>query len=872
MYGVEQEQREPPDAGHAERVPLAFGPVLATLACLAGVWVAAGSTGLLAHPLRKALTLVALGVALLAPRTGTLRPVLRVLLTPVVASLAACMVLLPALPVNILAAALVLAFFAFLSKENDRNIFLATSATVVAFALAVLARTSIPWLWLLADRLGRGIGGLGGILASPLRVGATFAGLDFLLVTSVLWVLCLRHTKPPRKVRALYGFLAIAVGHLVYLIALAQVPNLLAALPESADPTGWPLAACIHKALPWNAPVLAGLIHLLIASALLRWSAWSPDADRAPSAHSVRTRLALAAAAMAMAILVPIVTTLHTAPLSATGKKIVFYEKGFLNWLKPTHGSYGRLSSGMYGMLPVFVESLGATPLISPDLSEADLQDADALVLLNPNDPWTEGQLERIHRFVRRGGSLLLMGEHTEIDPNGSNRFNDVLAPTAMRVRFDSATFAVGGWLHSYETLSHPITAGIPDDRNQFGVVIGASMQARWPARPLLVGRWGWSDPGDEASERAMMGNGRYDSGELLGDVVLAAEQPLGKGRVIVFGDTSSLQNAIQVTSHVFTSRLFAYLAGSPAGAHPWWRQLLGLLACAFLAALLCWRSSLGRTALVTLSLAASMVVCQQATSAASSALPDGRSTSPNHLAYIDASHLEGYSGESWRLEGMGGLALTLMRNGYLALALPELTSENLERAGLLISIAPARAFSEAEIDAITELVNDGGLFIMTTGYDDAQASAALLRQFGFGFGQDETLEPAPLGHFKSPYLESDNHRVYVRFHAAWPIHCADPNAQTIAYGRDNQPIAILRRVGAGKVVLVGDTGFAMNKNLEQQNGQPFEGLRENADFWRWLITLLRDESMWLPPVLQSPSDTEGGEPVQSTSAEEVQP
>ena len=63
-----------------------------------------------------------------------------------------------------------------------------------------------------------------------------------------------------------------------------------------------------------------------------------------------------------------------------------------------------------------------------------------------------------------------------------------------------------------------------------------------------------------------------------------------------------------------------------------------------------------------------------------------------------------------------------------------------------------------------------------------------------------------------------------------------------------------------------------MNKNLEQENGQPFEGLRENADFWRWLTTLLRDEPMWLPPVLQSPPETGSEGSTQSTPAEEVQP
>ncbi len=875
MYAVEQEQCEPRPTGHGECLPPAFGTVLALLACLAGAWIAAGSTGLLAHPLRRILTLAALAVALLAPGTGTLRPALRRLLAPIVAVLAAYMVMLAALPANILAAALVLAFFAFVSNEKGRNPFLAAAAAVAVFGLSVLARTSIPWVWLLADDAGRFIGTIGGLAAPPLRVGATFAGLDFLLVMSILWALSLRYTKPPRRARALCGFFAIAGGHLVYLIGLAHVPNLLAAIPEPIDPIGWSLARLLHEALPWNAPAIAALIHLAIAGAMLRWTAWSPTADNGPVAPpvlSLRARSALAAAALSMAILVPVVATLYTHPLDVQGKKIVFYEKGFLNWLKPTHGSYGRLSSGMYGMLPVFVESLGATSVISADLSEEDLRNADALVLLNPDQPWADGQLDRIHSFVRRGGSLLLMGEHTEIDPNGSNRFNEVLAPTAMRVRFDSATFAVGGWLHSYETIGHPITTGIPDDRNQFGVVIGASVQTRWPARPLLVGRWGWSDPGDEASERAMMGNGRYDGGELLGDVVLAAEQPLGRGRVIVFGDTSSFQNAIAVTSHVFTSRLFAYLAGSTDDAHPWWRQYLGVLACALLMALLCWRSSLARTVLIVLGLAASVAICHETSSGADNVLPDGRSASPNNLAYIDASHLEACSGESWRPDGTGGLALTLMRNGYLTLALPELTSPRLEKAGLLISIAPARPFSPAQIEAITKFVNDGGLFVMNVGYDDARASAPLLTQFGFGFGQDDALEPAPLGHFKSPYLESDSHRVYVRFHAAWPLRCTDPNAQIIAYGRDNRPVAILRRIGAGKVVLVGDTSFAMNKNLEQESGQPFEGLRENADFWRWLIALARDETMWIPPALQSVPNTGNNNPVPNVPAEEVTP
>jgi hypothetical protein len=50
-------------------------------------------------------------------------------------------------------------------------------------------------------------------------------------------------------------------------------------------------------------------------------------------------------------------------------------------------------------------------------------------------------------------------------------------------------------------------------------------------------------------------------------------------------------------------------------------------------------------------------------------------------------------------------------------------------------------------------------------------------------------------------------------------------------------------------VILVGDSEFATNANLEHEGGEPFEGLRENADFWRWLISYyVRGEKDWWRP------------------------
>ena len=61
--------------------------------------------------------------------------------------------------------------------------------------------------------------------------------------------------------------------------------------------------------------------------------------------------------------------------------------------------------------------------------------------------------------------------------------------------------------------------------------------------------------------------------------------------------------------------------------------------------------------------------------------------------------------------------------------------------------------------------VNNGGIFIMTVGYDEAGPSRPLLKAFGLRVGMpgSETIEPEAFGHFKSPYMEADGKRVYVR-------------------------------------------------------------------------------------------------------------
>jgi hypothetical protein len=531
-------------------------------------------------------------------------------------------------------------------------------------------------------------------------------------------------------------------------------------------------------------------------------------------------------------------------------------------------------------MIPPYLESLGAKVVVSPDLSDRDLKDAHVVAFFFPNKDWESGQLERVQKFVQDGGSMLVLGEHTTYEGKGpvigdraETRFNDLLKETSMYIPFDSATFEIGGWLQSYEQMSHPTYLGMRDDRNQLGVVIGASVRARFPAEPMIVGRFGYNDPGDDGSSAAMMGNHRYDPGDRLGDILLAAEQRVGKGRVVAFGDTSGFTNGITYGAHVFTSRFWANLADSKNTAHPLWRQILGLLALVGLAATVLLRPAERTIAAAALAMAASLTMCISISQAASEQLPDGRLAKPNNLAYITTSHLESASEESWRPDGTMGMAMTLMRNGYLTLALPQITQQRLDRAALVVCVGPQREFTSAECTMIQQFVDKGGIFILTAGYDCREASQPLLETFGFYIGNrpddtgNEPSAPEPMGHFKSPYINLGDYMPHVRFHAAWPIGFSGKdyvasNVRIIANGPKNLPVMMARRFGKGTFVLVGDTSFVMNKNLEWEDGRPFDGMRENADFWRWFLTDLTDQPRWIPPkqVPQTQPSAGGGQ------------
>lgn len=869
-------------------------PVNAIVILLAGMsaaLLAAGSTGLLAHSLQQSLAWLALAVAIVAawPENTRNLAAWAILATGVILGLVFTASDIPV--VQQLAVAAVLASIAQVHRGLTARV--ATIAAMAAVALAAFhfAMTAVPTVWLGVDAFAKMLGWLAGAMTGEsLRVGPTFAGVDFLVVTITIytgWLVC---TVPPRRSRAIWGLVVILIGHLAYLITLAYSEKLLDLLPAAVVPPptdahrlGLTTATnTLRESIPWNLPLVALLIHGLIVVVMAAVSPWTPVVELAPDelkrqkAREEKEEVPGSVLVTGMLfqfgpVLLAVVAVLSGALVidqpDLKAKKIVAYEKGNLNWQKP---EYDTTTPGLYGLLPTFVESLGGQFLKSKELSNDDLSAADVVLLIHPTKPWPKETLDRVWAYVRRGGSLLVLAESSIHEGQQPSAFNDVLEPTSMRVRFDTAVTQTGNWEQSYEIPFHPATVGLDDLRNNFGIQAGSSIAAVWPARPALVGQWGWSDPGGDA---ALNGTSQYNPGERLGDLVLAAEQPLDQGRVFVLGDTSPFQNDNLPNAYPFVGRLLSYLSHRQSNPQTLWRQMCTLAALAAMLVLLAGRPAAWQIIVTSTVMAATLASCVSVASSSGRVLPDGRSGNDRSrgIAYVDASHLEAYAADSrshsTENHGISEFLRTLMREGYLPLMAPDLAPDRLQRARLLVSIAPARAFSPIERQTVKQFVDtDGGLFLCIVGAEESPASAPLLADFGLKVPKtpvppgDSAEEPAPLAaQAREASFGKDNSRQF-SFYAPWPIKSTGSDAAPMMVNTESGYVLIQKKTSTtGAIVVIGDTHFASNENLRPK-GRP---LTDRVLFWRWFFSrAVPNRDPWDPPAAKktNPQDSMEGE------------
>lgn len=158
------------------------------------------------------------------------------------------------------------------------------------------------------------------------------------------------------------------------------------------------------------------------------------------------------------------------------------------------------------------------------------------------------------------------------------------------------------------------------------------------------------------------------------------------------------------------------------------------------------------------------------------------------------------------------------MRNDYLPLSMFDFTEARLERAGMLIAIAPVRPYSAAEVAMVRQFVQRGGHFICMIGAEQSRPNQPLLEAFGFQVPPspvypNETLaEPIPFGAFRQFYYREGNASAFAQFLSGWPVECESSSAPALVTWtrRDLEgDVAVSLRVGSGSVTVIGDSYIA---------------------------------------------------------------
>jgi len=515
---------------------------------------------------------------------------------------------------------------------------------------------------------------------------------------------------------------------------------------------------------------------------------------------------------------------------------------------------------------PPYGVDLSADQLARKNALAACKTDDERIALMRKHH---QEALNLIWSFVADGGSLLIIGDHTFLKetqlPGGRVEtklwLNDVLEPFDIKFVNDSAKYFIGGWLQSMENPVHPLTWGLRDDQNEVGMVVGASLSITGAARPIIVGRYGFLDAGDmREGGRGYLGNLDFDMGEPLGQTIIAATQQFGKGRLLVFGDTSAFANGIITNTGEFVNRVFTYMAlthgratvrtggvalrsaldpskfDASSVSRPTGLPMAVLAVILLAGAAVCLAMSGGASEVV----AGAFVVCAligfRGTDMSVKLGPGGnrsvRDAGAIRVAYVDSYHMPKISNEGWRDDGVMGVHLNLMRNGFYTQNLKSFDLETLQKAALLVIVAPSREFSRSDVQTVLEYVAGGGTVILTSGYEDLAATRRLLDAFNLD------IPYTPLGRFMIPVAAAGGQ--YVRFWRIWPV-VPTANAENVEVIIPYEPnpgnkfnLGVRRPYGAngGSFILIADSGLWMNKNLEREETHD----KESIYFMKWML------------------------------------
>ncbi len=173
---------------------------------------------------------------------------------------------------------------------------------------------------------------------------------------------------------------------------------------------------------------------------------------------------------------------------------------------------------------------------ITPQL----LSSYDILFIKTPTMPFQEDELDAIEQFVRRGGGLLLDGDHTNVFGT-STYMNPLARRFGLRFRYDSTYDLSTMSLSVYEAplwFRHPVVLHVPP----YLFATSCTLEAPFLSEDIILG-YGLKSMALDYSQRSFFAENKSVTHYDFGVFLQAGGVRYGKGRVLGYTDSTCFSN-----------------------------------------------------------------------------------------------------------------------------------------------------------------------------------------------------------------------------------------------------------------------------------------------------------------------------------------
>jgi hypothetical protein len=374
---------------------------------------------------------------------------------------------------------------------------------------------------------------------------------------------------------------------------------------------------------------------------------------------------------------------------------------------------YGHLSGYNYACAYDYLSRFYEMSRLTQPILDDTLSACDVLVIKCPTEPFTDDELGRLQTYVRGGGSLILIGEHTNVFGTGEY-LNDIGRSFGIEFRYDCLFGLDSVFDDRYcpPLIPHPIVQALPpfDFETSCSLAVGNSRgKAVMRATGLknLPADFHVSNYYPRAFDRADMRYGAW--------IQLWAARH-GRGRVVAFTDSTQWSN-FSAFEPGKPELLLGMVEWANHGGGPGNPSVLLALAGLALAAgsLVLARRRAGLWVVLLAAVAAGHAASAIAIAAhQQSAMPLPQPVRPYTLVHMDQTVSDvrlprsGFIGG--KEDGFGIFERWILRLGYFTERLP---AGEPPRGNLLVVINPSKDVSTAYRDAVASYVEQGGRLLV---------------------------------------------------------------------------------------------------------------------------------------------------------------